>query len=208
MNELRWYFDFISPFSYLHWQKLRALEDLPAPVVPVPIVFGAVLAAHAHKGPAEIPGKREFTYRHVLWQAAQEGVVLRFPPAHPFNPLAALRLCVAAGSRPEAVTAIFDWIWRDGRAGDDVAALAPVAQALGVEPDAIAGATVKDALRANTQAALAAGVFGVPTLDVGGELFWGNDAHEFALAALRQPGLLDTPEMQRVRELPVGVRRG
>src|SRR5687768_10401801 len=127
MSAMRWYFDFISPFSYLHWQKLRALEGLPSPVVPVPIVFGAVLAAHAHKGPAEIPGKREFTYRHVLWQAAQEGVALRFPPAHPFNPLAALRLCVAAGSRPEAVTAIFDWIWVHGRTVDDPSALASLA---------------------------------------------------------------------------------
>src|SRR5688572_7819067 len=99
---IRWYFDFISPFSYLHWQKVRALPEAPTPV---PIVFGAVLATHGQKGPAEIPGKREFTYRHVLWQARDEGVTLRFPPAHPFNSLAALRLCVAAGSTPQAVDA-------------------------------------------------------------------------------------------------------
>jgi 2-hydroxychromene-2-carboxylate isomerase len=212
VNALPWYFDFISPFSYLQWRKLRVLQDDlaagQAQVVPVPIVFGAVLAAHAHKGPAEIPGKREFTYRHVSWQAAREGTPLRFPPAHPFNPLAALRLCVAAGSRPEAVTRIFDWIWAEGRAGDDIHALAPVAHALGVDPQAAAAPAVKDALRANTEAALAAGVFGVPTLDVHGQLFWGNDAHEFALAVLREPALLDTPEMRRVGMLPVGVRRG
>jgi 2-hydroxychromene-2-carboxylate isomerase len=206
MAALSWYFDFISPFSYLQWCKLRALQG-ELEIVPVPIVFGAVLAANEHKGPAEIPGKREFTYRHVLWQAAQEGATLVFPPAHPFNPLAALRLCVAADSRPEAVTAIFDWIWAQGRAGDDAEALAPVAQALGVAPGAADTPAVKDALRANTQAALAAGVYGVPTLDVGGQLFWGNDAHEFALAVLRQPDLLDTPEMRRVAQLPVGVRR-
>ena len=206
MNALRWYFDFISPFAYLHWQKLRALEGT-LDIEPVPVVFGAVLAAHAHKGPAEIPGKREFTYRHVLWQAQRQGVTLRFPPAHPFNPLAALRLCVAAGSRPEAVTAIFDWIWGQGRPGDDAQALAPVADALGVAAAALASPQVKDALRANTDAALAAGVFGVPTLAVAGELFWGNDAHEFALAALEHPELLQTPEMQRVSRLPQAVRR-
>ena len=203
---LRWYFDFVSPFSYLHWRKLQALQG-ELEITPVPIVFGAVLAAHAHKGPAEIPGKREFTYRHVLWQAAQEGAPLCFPPTHPFNPLAALRLCVAAGSTPAAVTAIFDWIWAQGRAGDDMAALAPVAHVLGVPAQALEAPEVKQALRDNTQAALAAGVFGVPTLDVGGQLFWGNDAHEFALAALRHPELLDTPEMRRVGQLPVGVRR-
>ena len=207
MKTLHWYFDFISPFSYLHWRKLRQVQGEFA-VVPVPIVFGAVLAAHDHKGPAEIPGKREFTYRHVLWQARQEGVTLQFPPAHPFNPLQALRLCVAAGSRADAVDAIFDWIWRDGQAGDSVDALAPVAAALGVDVQAWQAEPVKAALRANTDAALAAGVYGVPTLAFDGELFWGNDAHEFALAALRHPALLDDPQMQRVGRLPVGVRRG
>ena len=202
--DLRWYFDFISPFSYLHWQKVKAL---PEAVVPVPIVFGAVLAACGQKGPAEIAGKREFTYRHVLWQARQEGVALRFPPTHPFNPLAALRLCVAAGSTPRAVDALFDWIWKDGNAGDSFEALAPVATALGVPQDTAQGDAAKAALRANTDAAIAAGVYGVPTLAFAGNLFWGNDAHAFALADLRNPAVLADEEMQRVGTLPVGVQR-
>lgn len=206
---IRWYFDFISPFSYLQWQKVKAL---PEAVTPVPVVFGAVLAAHGQKGPAEIAGKREFTYRHVLWQARQEGVVLRFPPAHPFNPLAALRLCVAAGSTAQAVDAVFDWIWQRGEAGDSVEALAPVAAALGVDAASAQGEAAKAQLRANTEAAIAAGVFGVPTLafdggPLDGMLFWGNDAHAFALAALRNPELLADPEMQRIATLPVGVQR-
>src|SRR5688572_29014077 len=112
---LRWYFDFLSPFSYLHWQKVKALRATHV-VEPVPVVFGAVLSAVGQLGPAEIPGKREFTYRHVLWQARAEGVPLVFPPAHPFNPLGVLRACIAAGSTPDAVDVIFDWIWRDGPA--------------------------------------------------------------------------------------------
>lgn len=202
--DLRWYFDFISPFSYLHWQKVKAL---PEAVAPMPIVFGAVLAAHGQKGPAEIPGKREFTYRHVLWQARQEGVPLRFPPAHPFNPLAALRLCVAAGSTPRAVDALFDWIWKEGNAGDSLEALAPVAAMLGVDAATAEGESAKARLRANTEAAIAAGVYGVPTLAFDGNLFWGNDAHAFALAALRNPGVLADPEMRRASELPIGIRR-
>ena len=202
--QLRWYFDFISPFSYLHWQKVKRL---PEEVTPVPIVFGAVLAACGQKGPAEIPGKREFTYRHVLWQARQEGVPLRFPPAHPFNPLAALRLCVAADSTTTAVDALFDWIWKDGHASDSNEALAPVAAALGVDVASAQGEAAKARLRANTEAAIAAGVYGVPTLALGDQLFWGNDAHGFALAALRNPEVLADPEMQRVGALPVGVQR-
>lgn len=201
---IRWYFDFISPFSYLHWQKVKVLTE---PVTPVPIVFGAVLTAHGQKGPAEISGKREFTYRHVLWQARQEGVTLRFPPAHPFNPLAALRLCVAAGSSARAVDALFDWIWKEGNAGDSLEALAPVATALGIDTATAQGEAAKAQLRANTEAAITAGVYGVPTLAFDGHLFWGNDAHAFALAALRNPAVLGDGEMQRVSALPVGVQR-
>ncbi|MGN7917084.1 2-hydroxychromene-2-carboxylate isomerase [Lysobacter sp. ESA13C] len=206
MTTLRWYFDFISPFSYLQWQKLRPMVRERA-IELVPVAFGAVLEARGQKGPAEIVGKREFTYRHVLWQARREGIALRFPPAHPFNPLAALRLCLVAGSTPEAVDAIFDWIWRRGEAGDSVEALAPVIDALGVEAEALGADAIKAALRDNTEAALVAGVFGVPTLSIGDELFWGNDAHDFALDALQHPELLDDPEMQRLKQLPVGIRR-
>ena len=203
---LRWYFDFLSPFSYLHWQKVKGLRAAHA-IEPVPVVFGAILAAHGQKGPAEIPGKREFTYRHVLWQARAEGVPMRFPPSHPFNPLPALRACIAAGSSAEAVDTIFDWIWRDGREVDSEAAMQPLLARMGIAPEALGDPQVKAALRANTDAAIAAGVFGVPTLQVGEALFWGNDAHAFALAALQDPGLLEDAEMQRVSGLPVGIQR-
>ncbi|MHB8912182.1 MAG: DsbA family protein [Lysobacter sp.] len=207
MNDTpRWYFDFISPFAYLQWRKVKVLLD-EREVELVPVVLAAVLAAHGQKGPAEIPGKREFTYRHVLWQARREGVALRFPPAHPFNPIAALRLCIAAGSTPQAIDAIFTWIWARGEAGDSVAALLPVAAALGIDVDAIDDDATKRALRASTDAALAVGVFGVPTLAFDGQLFWGNDTHEFALAALRDPGVMTDAEMRRVTALPVGASR-
>lgn len=204
---LRWYFDFVSPFSYLQWPRVRDLSAT-RPVAPVPILFGAVLDARGQKGPAEIPGKREFTYRHVLWQARRQGVALRFPPRHPFNPLHALRLCIAAGTTADAVTAIFDWIWADGRAADDIDALAPLIARLGLAPAALGEPAVKAALRDNTGAALDAGVFGVPTLSIDGTLFWGNDAHEFAAAVLDDPSLLDDGEMHRVATLPIGIRRG
>lgn len=204
MALIRWYFDFLSPFSYLHWQKVKAM---PEGVEPIPVVFGAILSARGQKGPAEIPGKREFTYRHVLWQAHVEGLPMRFPPSHPFNPLAALRACIAAGSTAAAVDTIFDWIWRDGRAVDSDEAMQPLLDRLGVTREALVSAETKAALRANTDAAIAAGVYGVPTLQIGDALFWGNDAHPFALAALHDPSVLEDAEMQRVSSLPVGISR-
>ena len=203
---IRWYFDFISPFAYLHWPRVQALAQT-TPIVFRPLLFAGLLEANAHKGPAEIPAKRRFTYRHVAWLAQRLGVPLKFPPAHPFNPIAALRLCVAAGSTPAAIEAIFAWIWRDGRAGDSVEALAPLAHALGVDAAAWSDPAVKSQLRANYDEALARGVFGVPTLEVDGELFWGQDAHDFALAALADPERFTGPEWQALDSLPVGASR-
>jgi 2-hydroxychromene-2-carboxylate isomerase len=203
---LRWYFDVISPFAALQWPKVKTLAAR-RDVVLVPMLLAAVLAARGQKGPAEIPGKREFTYRHVLWQAREAGVPLQFPPAHPFNPVTALRLCIAGGCTVALVDAVFDWIWAQGKAGDSVEALQPLLHRLGLGADAVAEPAVKSALRANTDAALAAGVFGVPTLQVGDALFWGNDAHAFALAVLDDPALLDDPQMRRIASLPIAASR-
>ncbi len=203
-----WYFDFISPFAYLAWPRVRALAEKQE-IVLRPIMFAGLLGHHGHKGPAEIAPKRTFTYRHVLWQATQRGVPLAFPPRHPFNPLLALRLCLAAGATPGAITAIFDWIWAQGRAVDSPEAIAPLAAALGIADPATALSSpeVKDGLRANYDAALAAGVFGVPTLVVDGEIFWGEDAMAFAEAFLADRTLLAAPEMQALADWPVGASR-
>ena len=203
---IRWYFDVISPFAYLHWPRVRELARAH-PVEFRPLLFAGLLDANAHKGPAEIEAKRRFTYRHVLWLARQQGVPLRFPPAHPFNPLPTLRAIVAAGSTEPAIEAAFDWIWRQGRAGDSAEAIAPLLETLGVAPESLASADVKAQLRANFDLALSEGVFGVPTLSIDGELFWGQDAHDFALASLADPGLLARDDFRGVDALPMAAVR-
>lgn len=203
-----WYFDFISPFSYLQLGAMRALHAR-LEITPIPIVFGAVLKHHGQLGPAEIRGKREFTYRYVQWSAAREGVDFVFPPAHPFNPIAALRLAIAAGATWPAITAIFEHFWRHGRAGEDAESLADVGRVLGIDEvaAAIAREDVKAALRANTESALAAGVFGVPTLRVGGELFWGHDATPMIEDWLADPQRFSDAEYRRIAMLPRAVER-
>ena len=206
--QAEWYFDFISPFSYLQLERIAPLRAR-IEITPIPIVFGAVLQHHGQLGPAEIHGKREFTYRIVQWTAERERIPLRFPPAHPFNPIAALRLAIAAGATWPAITAIFEHLWRDGRAGDDIAALADVAQALGIADAAAAVARedVKAALRTNTESAIAAGVFGVPTLRIGGELFWGFDATAMIDDWLADPQRFASGEYARIAALPRAIER-
>ena len=203
-----WYFDVVSPFAYLQLQRLGALRERLA-ITPRPIVFGAVLAHHGQLGPAEVPAKREFTYRTVQWRAGRDGIALRFPPAHPFNPLAALRLAVACGSSWPAIEAIFAHVWTHGHAGDSADALREVAGTLGITDveAAIGTAAVKEELRANTEHAIAAGVFGVPTLVIDGMLFWGDDAMAMIEDHLADRTRFATGEYARLAMLPVGITR-
>jgi 2-hydroxychromene-2-carboxylate isomerase len=204
---IRWYFDFISPFAYLQRPRIRELARTQ-PIEYRPILFAGLLQRLEHKGPAEMPAKRRFTYRHVVWRARERDVPLRFPPTHPFNPLAALRLCIAAGCTDAAIDVIFDHLWRDGLRGDDAAALAPVAERLGLDAaTASADPAVKAQLQANFDAAVADGVFGVPTLVAGGEVFWGEDATAMFEDWRRDPAAFERGEMARVAQLPVGVAR-
>lgn len=204
----QWYFDFISPFSYLQLQKVLAWRER-LEITPMPILFGAVLQHHGQLGPAEIRGKREFTYRSVQWQAERERVTLRFPPAHPFNPVTALRLCIAAGTTWQSIEAIFAHVWREGGAATTADDLAEVGRKLGIADVAAAasGDEVKAQLRANTEAAIAAGVFGVPTLIAGNEIFWGNDASAMIEDWLAHPDRFDNAEYQRIAQLPYGIER-
>ncbi|MBS0514218.1 MAG: 2-hydroxychromene-2-carboxylate isomerase [Proteobacteria bacterium] len=208
VTKASWYFDFVSPFSYLQLAKVLQWRDR-LDITPKPIALGAVLKHCGQLGPAEIPGKREFMYRFVLWQAEHTGAVLRFPPQHPFNPLAALRLCIAAGTTWAAIEAIFHHLWRDGRPGATAAELAEVGHALGIGDveSAINDAQVKNTLRANTDGAIAAGVFGVPALKVGNEMFWGNDATPMIEDWLAHPRRFDTDEYRRIATLPLGIER-
>ena len=206
--QAEWFFDFISPFSYLQLDKVHAWRHR-LEITPVPIAFGAVLNHTGTLGPAEVPGKREHMYRHIQWQAERDGITLKFPPTHPFNPLIALRLCIAAGTTWESVDAIFRHIWRDGHACVTAEDFSSVARSLGVDDveKAVADPTVKTQLRSNTDNAVASGVFGVPTLRVGAELFWGNDASEMFEEWLDNPQRFASAEYRRLQTLPLGVER-
>ena len=197
-----WYFDFVSPFSYI---ALHRLHELHAPVTYKPVLFAGLLQHWGQKGPAEIPAKRKWTYRWCTWWAKELGIPLRFPAEHPFNPLHHLRLALACGCKPDAVKRIFDSLWMSGENASDQARFAALCRELGVQPEALADQ--KDALRRNTEDAAARGVFGVPSFVIGSEVFWGADSLEFAKAFLEDGAVLRNDEMRRVDSLPVGAAR-
>ena len=203
-----WVFDVVSPFAYLAFPRLAQLPP-HARLECVPVLLAGLLNHFGQVGPAEIPSKRRFTYRFVLWRARRLGIPMRMPPAHPFNPLAALRLVIAAGSDRRAAGTVLDAVFRDGRDVNDPEVIADLARSLGVadRQTALADPAVKLRLRANTDWAISRGVFGVPTLVIGDELFWGHDALDMALDYLGHPEAFADPLMQAVETLPVGATR-
>ena len=203
-----WYFDFVSPFAYLQSERLASLPPRVA-IRFRPVLFAGLLNANGQKGPAEIAAKRRFTYRFVVWQARKLGIPLKFPHEHPFNPLPLLRLAIACDCAPDAVHRIFRFVWKDGRLPDLPIEWAELTHDLAL-PDAdarIASPEVKDELRRNTDEAIARGVFGVPTLAVGDELFWGVDATAMAADYVLAGCRYDDSEYARVSGLPVGATR-
>jgi 2-hydroxychromene-2-carboxylate isomerase len=202
-------FDVVSPFAYLALPRLSELPD-GVQLEVVPVLLAAMLDHFGQRGPAEIASKRRFTYRFALWRARQLGMPMRLPPAHPFNPLAALRLVIAAGSDQRAATAVLNAAFRDGRDVSNATVIADLARTLGVDAAlaAVNDPAVKQRLRDNTTWAIGRGVFGVPTFVIGEELFWGHDAVDMALEYLADPVKFLNPAMRAADALPVGATRG
>lgn len=208
MKNAQWFFDYISPFAYLQSTRLDELSR-HASLTLRPVLFAALLDAHGQLGPAEIPPKRTFTFRHVLWAARRHAIPMKLPPVHPFNPLPALRLTLALGATIEVVRTIFDFIWREGHDISDPRQWQDLAERVGVrDADAlVADPEVKDALRRNGEEAISLGIFGVPTLLVDNELFWGFDATEFVLDYLRDPQAARSAIFEPVGHLAHGAAR-
>jgi 2-hydroxychromene-2-carboxylate isomerase len=187
MKLITFYFDPISPFAYLAFERLpETLVGCSYVVEYRPVLFAGLLKHWGHKGPAEIEPKREWTYRQVAWLAKQQGTTLQMPAMHPFNPLALLRLLLAAGPNRRTVEAVMRHVWIGGHDANDPQRLAALTQQLVPEWDP-ASDDIKTALRHATETAIAHGVFGVPTMQVDGRLFWGLDALPMLREAVSDP---------------------
>jgi 2-hydroxychromene-2-carboxylate isomerase len=177
-------FDVISPYAYIAWTQIHALAARHGrEVVPVPVLFAALLQHGGTKGPAEIPLKRLYIGKDTLRTARVLGVPFGPPPSHPFNPLLALRIATvaAAEEKRRVIDALFFATWGGGGGGvesKDAAQAALDRAGLGGASLVAAAGTedAKAALRGQTERAIARGAFGVPTMIEGDEVFWGVDS--------------------------------
>jgi 2-hydroxychromene-2-carboxylate isomerase len=212
MRRIGFWFDVISPFAYLAFEHLpQALEGCSYEVQYRPVLFAGLLGHWGQKGPAEIAPKRAWTFRHVAWLSHTLNVPLQTPATHPFNPLSLLRLalaCCDAGDTPNrhVVETLMRHVWRGGAEATDGARLRALSGTLAPRRDP-AGDEVKGELRKWSNEAVAQGVFGVPTFDLDGRLFWGVDALPMLRAALRGDAWFGGPQWDAAGIAPPGVTR-
>lgn len=211
MKNIVFHLDFISPYAYLAFEALpEALKGVSYAVEYKPVLFAAFLKTHGQLGPAEIAPKRDWTYRQVLWIAHRHGIPMDMPSAHPFNPLALLRLAVACGSGGLAnrfvCESIFRHVWRGGADAADASRVEALTQRLAPTRDP-AGADVKAELKSNTEQAIARGAFGVPAFAVDDRLFWGFDSLEMLRAYLEGDAWFEGDAWSSAAQVGSGVTR-
>lgn len=211
MKTIHFYLDFISPYAWLAFDALpQALQGISHRVVHKPLLFAALLKHHGQLGPAEMPSKRDWTYRQVLWLAHQQATPLQLPAAHPFNPLGLLRLAAAcdAEGQPNRFVCekIFKHVWCTGLDAADPERLAALHAELAPR-FAPNGDQVKQALQTHSQEAIGLGVFGVPSFVVDGKVFWGQDALPMLRAYLQGDAWFDGPDWQAPDRCSVGIKR-
>jgi len=202
---LDFYFDYLSPYAYFAWRKASSFcenRDLELKIHPV--VFGKLLDHWGQLGPAEIPPKREWLIKYCARYAQQHNFKFKGPQFHPFNSLSALRLSlseVSGQNQEKVVTAIFEAGWAEGRDIGNIRTLVSVLESAGIDGESLAREinkpSIKEQLKHNTDKAIQLGVFGIPTMIIDEQLFWGNDQFDHIALHLEGNNPINVEEIEK-----------
>ncbi len=182
MKPVKFYFDFISPYSYIASQLIEmdpAYQEIAFDFRPV--LFGTMLSKLDAKGPGEIPSRRKIGLQDVILLSEHYGLKLEGPPTHPFNSVYALRsVCDVEDQtlRGKLMRRYFKASWAEGLDISDVAVLRDLLQEVGIDQDPEETASKREnraMLKRYTKEALAEGAWGVPTFVVDDLVFFGQD---------------------------------
>ena len=195
MKSFEFWFDFGSSASYLAWTQLPALEAATgATAILKPMLLGGVFQATGNQSPVTVPAKGKYIFVDFERFAKRYGVPFKMNPYFPVNTLLLMRGAIVLQRKGDPrfedyCDAMFKAIWADSLNMNDPATAAEALRRAGFDAQALVALatvqTIKDALKAATQEAVARGVFGAPTFFVGDQMFWGQDRMEFVREALK-----------------------
>jgi len=186
---LEFFFDYVSPFSYLADTQLPALmERTGASIIYKPILLGATFKASNNTPLPAIPAKLRYNAIDAMRWSNHYGVPMKINPFFPLSTIRVMRGAIVAQSAGCFATyhsLMFRAMWAEGVNLGDPKIVKEMFMRLGMDPDAVEREDVKERLKANTDEAVARGAFGAPTFFVGDAMFWGNDRMHFIEPALK-----------------------
>ena len=192
MAKLEYFFDYVSPFSYLADTQLGGIaERTKAEIVYRPFFLGGVMQASQNSPPVTVPNKGKYLFADITRWRQRYGVEVNPNPHFPVNTLNAMRAAIAALGEPrfrDFHRAMYRAVWVDGKNVADEQVLRGVIDQAGLDAAAILVRAkeqpVKEQLKRNGDEAVERGAFGAPTFFIGDEMFWGNDRLDFVEEAL------------------------
>ena len=183
------YFDFISPYSFLAHKEIRKIENKEGCKIRyIPILLGGLHNLHGIKAPAFIPAKAKHMIKDCKLIAEKNEIKFKFNSYFPIRSLNLMRGVLVAEEdniKNYYIDNIFNTIWQDGLNMNDEIIIQKVLKNLNTNPKTFAlrstSSLIKDSLRKKTTEAYEKGIFGAPTFVVNDKIFWGQDRLEFAL---------------------------
>lgn len=188
MTRLEFHFDFGSPNAYLSHLVIPAIEArIGARFDYVPVLLGGVFRATSNRSPMEsmagIRNKPDYERLEMNRFLVRHGITqYKRNPFFPVNTLAIMRGAIVAddeGVLDDYIDTVNRGMWEDGLKMDDPEVIVVFLSANGFDGPALLARTqdtkIKAKLVANTEAAVARGVFGIPTFFVGEAMFFGKD---------------------------------
>ena len=183
------YFDFVSPYSFLAHKEIRKIEDrIKIKITYKPMLLGGLHNLHGIKAPAFIPAKAKHMVRDCKLIAERNSVKFKFNTYFPIKSLNLMRGVLVAEEdniKNYYIDSIFNTIWQDGLNMNDYNIIQKVLKNININPKTFSlrstSSLIKDSLRKKTSEAYDKGIFGAPTFVSNNKIFWGQDRIEFAL---------------------------
>ncbi len=183
------YFDFISPYSFIAHQEIKKVEKKESVKIKYkPILLGGLHNLHNIKAPAFIPSKAKFMIRDCKLIAEKNKIKFKFNAYFPIKTLNLMRGVLVAEEddfKSFYIDKIFDAIWKDGINMNDQGVVDKILKNINTNPKTFllraSSQNIKTTLKRNTDDAFEKGIFGAPTFVVNNKIFWGQDRLEFAI---------------------------